>query len=143
MDPVVLEEPGKLTMPAAIGRAAELELAALLIERGHSVAQVLVDDGIDLVVDYCIKVQVKTTSVTNVGGAPRVGFDTHSHVKRDRPGYYRGLNPRVDILAAKFRPTGAWWFIPRDILGDRPCVTLNKKVAHYRDAWELFSTFSR
>lgn len=124
---------------SAIGRAAELELAALLIERGHSVAQVLVDDGIDLVVDYSIKVQVKMTGAVRNNGAPAVEFDHRGSAGSRRPGGKSIIDPRVDLLVVKFRPTGAWWVIPRSVFGEVDRLVLGKKYAHYRDAWGLFS----
>ena len=98
------------------------------------------DDGIDLVVDYSIKVQVKTTGRDPDGLAPIVDFDSRAGGRgKQVAALQKHVDPRVDLLAVKYRPTGAWWVIPRDAFGKQSKLRLGKKYAHYRDAWGLFS----
>jgi hypothetical protein len=51
------------TCSSAHGKAVEMKLAAMLLERGHEVAIPLNDSGVDLVVDYQLRVQVKSCGV--------------------------------------------------------------------------------
>src|SRR4051812_22007468 len=54
---------------ARIAKAVEMMLAAKLMLLGHHVAIPLEDDGVDLIVDYRVGVQVKSTLSRNSSGS--------------------------------------------------------------------------
>lgn len=90
---------------AALGTAAEMLLAALLLERGHNVAVPLVDDdGVDLIVDYRTLVQVKTSGSRSEHGSLVVELRNNSKVS--------SLRPHIDVVAVFDREGRRWWFVP-------------------------------
>jgi hypothetical protein len=95
----------------------------------------MLDDGVDLIVDYRTLVQVRSSGYREPTGALRIGIDRLRH--------------DVDVLACFARDTGAWWFIPRlalDHAGVTRTVLLVEDIwrragtlSAYRDAWSVFA----
>jgi hypothetical protein len=114
-------------------KAVELLLAAELLLRDHHVSIPFVDDGIDLIVDYRLLVQVKSSEVREAG-AVRFPVDR--------------VRPDVDIVACYARDTRSWWFVPRhDLAHAGVSSTLllvedawsrRGSLSDFRDAWEVF-----
>ena len=68
----------------------------------------------DLVVDYRLLVQVKSSGVRNANGLLAVSLDGRRSKERDSK---KGLlRDDIDILACYARDTEAWWFIPMEAL---------------------------
>lgn len=117
----------------ALGISAEMLLTARLLELGLKVAiPVTDDDGIDLIVNYGIKVQVKSTAYRRQNG--------HIRVKN-----YRGsrggramIATHVDIIAVYARDTRTWWFIPRDDFRSQIELIETKPVDPWREDWTIF-----
>ena len=101
-----------------ISKAVELLLAAKLMLRGHHVSLPLQDDGVDLVVDYRLLVQIKSSGHRNVNGLLIVNLDGRRYSEGAKKGGSRKglLRQDIDILACYARDTEAWWFIPIDAL---------------------------
>jgi hypothetical protein len=123
--------------------AAEQELISRLLLMGcHVAVPVVDDDGVDLIVDYRIKVQVKTTAQRNSSGALvlRMANRRASERKRENRGW---LRDHVDVLAVKAIDSGAWWFIPADAARGRSgSFSLHERggrgLSCWHEAWHLF-----
>lgn len=126
----------------ALGVAAELVLTARLLELGHKVAKpVTDDDGVDLIVDYSMLVQIKSTGQRTVHGDARVLLESCRASERK---YGRGMrnyvDEHVDVLAVYARDTRAWWFIPRDHVQTNGMILLVSEHPGdpWFDAWWVF-----
>ncbi len=138
---------------ASVGKAVEMEVVARLIAAGHQVAIPVVDnEGVDLIVNYTIKVQVKSGERRNAFGQLQINTEGRRHAERT-PNSRKGISPIVDVLVVKARDSGAWWIIPCSALDDtggRTCCKLslsdvpptrkNRRgsLANWRDAWWVF-----
>lgn len=91
---------------------------AELLKRGHKVAVPVVDDdGVDLVVDYHVKVQVKSANTSvSTGTVWRFGIGGGYYRKNGELISYRGTDP--DILMAYAHPIHTWWICPFQWLYD-------------------------
>jgi hypothetical protein len=95
-----------------LGGMAELEAVLALARRGHKVARPVVDDdGIDLIVDYRICVQVKSSSGGQEGAVYSFSFGSG----RDRRAYARGQRAdiRADFVLCFASDIAVWWVVPR------------------------------
>lgn len=135
----------------ATGAVAEMRLVAELLERGHKVAiPVVDDDGVDLIVNYSLTVQVKSTVCTKADkqrpNSKTLLLDlARAGRKHTDPAARRPRNmlaDHIDVLAVFGRDTGTWWFVPRAAIGTRKRLTFSddpKSVfGAWRDAWEVF-----
>lgn len=119
----------------AYGALSELWLQRELLARGHKLAVPLVDDdGVDLVVDYRLTVQVKSRRVQQLETRPGYVYDA---VVFKAPG-------RADVLA--LTAADRWWFIPRSEVPNRSGFSLlldatrgrAARFQEYEDAWWVF-----
>lgn len=104
---VIPEGPADLAVPSnamdslAIGTAAEMLLVAELLKRGNKVALPVVDDdGVDLIVNYRLAVQVKSR--------------TQGTSKKNPISISLAFREHVDVLAIYLADIHAWWHVPRD-----------------------------
>jgi hypothetical protein len=125
------------------GRVAELLAEAKLLSLGHRVARESVDeDGVDLLVDRRVTVQVRSsllqTVATSASGAHR--FYVFKSGRGWRADFFVFYGYDEDIL------DGVWWVVPRSELHDiggalsiLPHGTARKSLrfAAYLDAWDL------
>lgn len=160
-EPEPQPEPQVSRGPSALGGAAQFRAASELLERGHRVAVPIVDDdGVDLVVDYHWRVQVKSANRVLKGTVSSFAFQLHhSGGARRRAGDERVRGRRHPMFAADFfvcyaRPIGAWWIVPRDWLLQAGFTERNSAFSltadpqnrtqyawlsvEARDAWHLF-----
>jgi hypothetical protein len=128
-----------------ISKAVELLLAAKLMLRGHHISIPLQDDGIDLVVDYRLLVQVKSSASRDGNGKLRIGFEGRRWSEREgrlsttsRKGQ---LRDDVDVLACYARDSEAWWFIPRSEIGNAKGISLTEHLQGRRTATSLYSSY--
>lgn len=144
--PITLKAPTSfLGTPAGftgLGAAAEMRLVAELLDRGHKVAiPVVDDDGVDLIVNYRTKVQVKSGARRDPRSGRLVVFTQRKRYERDG---VKRLQDHVDVLAAYARDTGTWWLIPRDQITVANAIYLSETaqtgLSAWREAWELFTT---
>jgi len=113
---------------SAAGQAAELLLAARLLQRGHRVAVPIVDDdGVDLVVDYRLSVQVKLAERNGHGW--RVKLRHHGQ---------QIIRPHVNVLAAYVPEIDTWWHIP--IKGMTNTSAIGLIESSWREAWDVYET---
>jgi hypothetical protein len=130
-------------------------ISKLLAVGWHVAVPVVDDDGVDLVVNYRHKVQVRGTRATTPNAvncwvfsySKRYGY-RHDGSRRPRP-----TQMAADFLLCHAAPIDAWWVVPREWLheaGLRPDATgfsLNSDPLHRtkyaslswrcRDAWDL------
>lgn len=123
---------------AAVGAAAEFEAISLLLRRGHKVAVPVVDDdGVDLIVDYRVTVQVKSTAMRSSRGLPILGAARHVRRHRGEASTWRVIGSHVDVVLVSVRDVG-WYVIPRDVIGARRNVSLGPSMDPWREAWDVF-----
>ncbi len=138
------------TNPSTLGAIAEQEAILQLVKRGYPVAVPVVDDeGVDLIVNYRITVQVKSTNRTEKGGRYRVGlWSGRNDGKR-----VSGLRDHVDCLVVRAPVEDAWLVIPRAALEATNAYRVDAlsfhvhpntsgtpagALASYRDRWDVF-----
>jgi len=132
-----------MTTTLALGKASEYELTAELLRRGHNVAIPVVDDhAVDLVVNYRLRVQVKSSQRNRQGGYSFSGGVASGSL----------LRGSAEIFVLYGRGPDVWWIIPRSALercaGDAKGIGLNPKptsrsgksteLNEWIDAWHLF-----
>jgi hypothetical protein len=137
-----------------IGRVSELRAEVELLLRGHKVAHPGTDDdGVDLIVDYGIAVQVKATG-SSTGGKWSVNLNGLRFSERRAGESVKGcLREHVDVLIVHAHPISAWWVIPRSALDAVNAYSSSSLVvaeiaaaargntafiSHYRDRWDVF-----
>lgn len=139
----VLPSPGVVGWQA-IGTSAQMLATSKLLELGYKVAiPVTDDDGVDLIVNYCVKVQVKSCASRRENGVLQVALRN----RRKGRGTEHVLGTHVDVVAVYARDTGNWWIIPRDVLGlrnrlylwDTPAQTGPRPWDPYLNAWSVMS----
>jgi hypothetical protein len=126
------------------GKLAEQLAIVELLERGHSVALPVVDDdGVDLVVNYRLRVQVKSCQEKaweSVPGYPYRGFSWSV-----KPG--RKNKADVFLFYGRLESGGRWFVVPVSILRDVASVVnlyvgsrrgLSAVLPQYENRWELF-----
>lgn len=115
------------------GRAAEFLAMAELLERGHKVAQPIVDDdGVDIVVNYGTRVQVKASSQTENGHLV-VSLRGWKGTRRD------ARYAHVDVWMFFDRVTRVFFVIPAGAMPPvTGRVTLTQKYHPWREAWHVF-----
>lgn len=105
---------------SVLGRIAELKAEVRLLELGHKVARPgLDDDGVDLVVDHRLAVQVKSTGGLkgfDGSSARRWEFEFRTARKDGRRAASNGARSRgrshVDFLLLYGRDADVWWVVP-------------------------------
>jgi PD-(D/E)XK endonuclease len=120
----------------ALGKAAEMDAIGRLLRLGHRVAvPVCDDDGVDLVVDYRVTVQVKSTGCfAGPHGYPMVSLQKGRRGQRSRGGSV--VRSHVDVFAVYAVDVG-WWVIPREAM-PRTGLWLGPRYEQWREAWEIF-----
>jgi hypothetical protein len=138
-----------------LGRIAELRAEVELLIRGHKVAHPGTDDdGVDLVVDYGIAVQVKTTGASR-DGKWHVNLNSMRSGERRTDESLKGcLRQHVDVLLVHAYPIDAWWCIPRSALSAVNAYSSSGLavvevaalargntglLSSYRDRWDVFA----
>jgi hypothetical protein len=112
-----------------IGRVAEHLAIARLLELGHKVAVPVVDDdGVDLVVDYSVKVQVKSSGFVAPDGYLQVALANSRKVRYS-----------ADVFLFYNRLVGAFYVFPADAVGAGYKMKLCPKHECWREAWHVFS----
>jgi hypothetical protein len=124
------------------GKGVEHILRGELMLRGHQILVPDVDNGIDMVVNWRHRTQVKSSSFLPVrqgGRRSYVRFGLHSHSCR---GAWRGRTakcPDVDIYALYWIPDRTWWFVPHHEMPDKSNVIyITPKMEPWRDFWAIF-----
>lgn len=123
---------------SALGTAAELILTGRLLELGYRVAvPVTDDDGVDLIVNYALKVQVKSSASRNVNGLLMVGLTGRRSAER---GAGPSIKEHIDIVAVYARDSRCWWFIPRHEIGSSKAISVSEhgRKATWLEAWHVF-----
>lgn len=129
---------------ANYGAVAEALAVAELLRHGHEVAVPVVDNGIDLCVDYWARVQVK--------GAHRLSFEPLAGRVYDRFMWSKlwGADrerARIDffLLYGRDGERDRWWVVPssvvRSVAGSLNFLPgavrgLSLEIAKYEDAWD-------
>lgn len=119
--------------------AAELETAAILIQRGHGVSWPLVRCEYDLIGDNgqrLYKLQIKTSDHLRVGEL-QGGYEVK--IATNNTHYREGA---FDYLVVKIPALSAWYIIPPAAVGKcsilvRPDYPQDDPHAQYRDAWQM------
>lgn len=138
--PVPSDDVSELSPEAAtIGTIGEAKAIAKLLELGHAVAIPVVDDGVDLVVDYRLRVQVKTCSKAMPPRPgvplPYYGFSTAGGTK-----WRRGTRrlTYADFVICHVLSDELWWVIPSaELRAASIQVTPGSRYHRYRDAWDV------
>lgn len=120
---------------SAFGASAELRAAARLLELGHKVAiPVVDDDGVDLVVDYRLRAQVKTCLGLTSG---QWTFELRPNQADRRAGKSPRRNADFYILFAA--DVAVWWIIPDSNISSRATriviVPGERRDREWREAW--------
>lgn len=117
------------------GAASEFLAIAKLIELGHDVALPVVDRGVDLVIDYRIKAQVKRGGVQANSDGRGASFRLHNN---RTSGEYT-VEPDVYLFHA--HAWDVWWIIPTSEL--REAGALNRSWIQLRQNPVYRSKYSR
>lgn len=131
---------------ARVGRVGELRAEAKLLELGCTVAHPSIDNGVDLIVNGNLGVQVKSSqgSVRN-GSTPFYVFSPKIDLQESP----------ADVFVFYGLADDIWWVIPRVMLlsfgrsinltpevnpnpGGRGRPSRTHQLQMYRDAWHLF-----
>lgn len=121
-----------------IGTISEMRLIAELLSRGFKVAKPIVDDGVDLIVNYKICLQVK--SLSKPGNSKSYAFKIRNAWNTSKGSI--DFAPEVDILVLHAIDINGWWLIPLEEVEEAKtiCITpeYTKNVYNkWRDAWFL------
>ncbi len=112
--------------------------AGKLLLLGKHVSIPLEDDGVDLLVDYRLRVQVKS-SQQRYNGRLKV-----SVCKGDSP-VRRRIMDRIDVFVVYARDTESWWVIPTAAFADAGYVEFPRQFAlteHWQGAKGKLGTLS-
>lgn len=138
----------------AAGCAAEHRAIAELLERGHQVAKPVVDnDGVDLVVDYRIKVQIKSSTYLRPPPPPGervprralVGCEGYVLFNLGRPrnshtGDQKNRHADVFLLYDGRFSERQFYVVPAtEISGAAKNLQLSPKYQMFREAWHVFA----
>jgi hypothetical protein len=153
--PALAEAPVEQIRPVTnlLGGISELYAAAKLLELGHKVAVPIVDDdGVDLVVDYRIRVQVKSSK--DRGSSYSFSLQRSHYTATGEMRARRGTF-NADFFVCHARTVDAWWVVPRQWLvearfGPKNTAFSLSTAARYRtkynglaiecrEAWHLLS----
>lgn len=128
------------------GRIVELRATAELVERGHAVAVPVVDDGVDLVVDYRVKVQIKSSTHVHAGSgsayrgkryAP-VPYLTFNVSRKKGDGTRFRYDVDVFLLFDAREDQRVFYVVPASEMGATGLLALSRKYQGYREAWHVF-----
>lgn len=132
----------------ARGTIAEHLAIAELLRRGHRVAVPVVDDdGVDLLVDYRIKVQVKSSAALSAErrrGSGSVGPRRLSkryvtfHVSRCRATGAKPYDVDVFLLFDSRNTERIFYVIPASEIRRKRTLELTPKYQAWADAWHVF-----
>lgn len=134
---------------SALGAAVEHAVIGRLLEAGRKVAVPVVDDdGVDLVVDYAVKVQVKSCAGlrSRSDGNVKWEFDGRTPGRDGRSHDGNAGRRRVvvaDVFVFFAREERIWWVVPAaEVRGSRFKITPGgANDARWRDAWNVFDGF--
>jgi hypothetical protein len=116
------------------GCVAELLATAELLQRGHKVAVPVVDDdGIDLVVDYRWRVQVKSSTQRTRDNCIRFTLSSRGRTNAT------ALYSKVDIWLLFSWSDRAFYVVPADEIRGRTNVDMTRKYLAWFEAWHVFS----
>lgn len=128
----------------AYGAVAEQLAIAELLRRGHKVAVPVVDDdGVDLVVNYSVRVQVKSAHRKRLETVPGYGYQTYSWNSK------RGwCLADVFLLYGRSPDVGdRWWVVPQAVVASASTMVnlyegssrgISAALASYEGAWGVF-----
>jgi len=120
-----------------IGMAGELRVMSELILRGYNPAKSYLDNGIDLILEDGIKIQVKTTESKrwNRQWAYRFLISKGEERRRIR------LVDKIDFLIAYIIPDNCFFIIPAEEIGDKKNLLIRPtescKWFKYKGKWDL------
>lgn len=117
------------------GKTTEFIAVAKLLERGCAVALPVVDDGVDLVVNHRIPVQVRSAQLlVDASRGPRYRFI----LTRQRGNGSGVWDDRIDFFLLHGRDTDEWWVCPaKEILGKVRLSVRPGSLPEFSDAWHL------
>lgn len=127
---------------SAYGALAEHLAITELLRRGHKVAVPVVDDdGVDLVVNYSVRVQVKNAHRRAVEVQPGYVYDKFGWRSK-----HRWAEADVFLLHGYEGGLSRWWVVPAAaLLGHAESLMLyvggkggRQTIALFEDAWSVF-----
>ena len=122
-----------------IGKAGEYRVASELLLRGFNPAVRSVDDGVDLILDNGITIQVKSTQNLNRKNSYCVDLASSRWKKGKRTKEKQNL--KADYLLVWIIPTNDFYIIPAKRIGNKFRVTLTQKKGNiyypYLNNWEI------
>jgi hypothetical protein len=133
---------------SVLGRIAELKAEIRLLELGHKVARPgLDDDGVDLVVDHRLAVQVKSTGRCGAASS-RASGSYEFEFRRPLKDGGRGLSvaerrrdvSHIDFFLFYARDIDAWWVVPGQMLSSVSRFRITpgaRSDMRWREAWDL------
>lgn len=131
--PELEHEDARAGNPLRDGRVSEQLAIARLLTLGHHVAvPVIDDDGVDLIVNYRLKVQVKSSSLRDGGERVFYRFATapmRSGGRRDA---------HVDVYVLHGRDTDEWWVVSAANLRTMASFSRSPGSTLDKDAWGVF-----
>lgn len=134
------------THASAQGKAAELKAAVLLMGMGYEVAVPLADNGVDLVVNYRIRVQVKSSGVKLREVSPGQTYPLCVWTK------IKPADADIYLLHAYYEGHDRWFVCPSSLFGDVVKTTISMvldgvdrggwgrsaRIREFENAWEIF-----
>lgn len=123
---------------SAVGMASQMDVVATLLRLGHKVAVPVVDDdGVDLVVDYRWKVQVKFTSLVSANGLPILAATRMVRARKGGVVKWRTVAAHVDVLVCVVAGVGVY-VMPAAVVMDKRNVSFGASMDQWREAWSVF-----
>lgn len=124
-----------------VGSLSELAAELRLVRSGFQVARPSVDDdGVDLIVSYGIRVQVKGCSSSR--GRPQWGFSKKVLVGGRRCHVRGGVT--ADVLLLHDQVSDSWWVVPacaRELSEGASTVLVGDRLERWRERWDVFEAF--
>lgn len=131
--PELEHEAARAGNPLRDGRVSEQLVIAKLLTLGHHVAvPVIDDDGVDLIVNYRFKVQVKSSCLRDKGDERVYRFATAP----SRAGGRRDAH--VDVYVLHGRDTDEWWVVSAANLQTMARFSRTPGSTLDKDAWHVF-----
>ena len=125
-----------------VGRAGEYRILSELLIRGYNPAVSSVDDGIDIILENRVTIQVKTVTKPNYTGEYYlVNFTNASYKKGKRE--KRSSNLIADYVIIWLIDKNRFFIIPSKNIGKKLTISLGHssgQFTKFEDEWELLRT---
>ena len=119
-----------------IGIAGELRVMSELILKGYNPAKSYIDDGIDIILQDGIKIQVKTSIRKAKENSKTLGY--RFQVRKGNLKKVVDPSTYVDFLICWGVADNIFWIIPAKNIGKRSCIHITYPKIYKKTIWEKY-----